>query len=245
MSRPVQDVAELTYNGNNPGAVKFGNFINYYSFHSSKERTNNLHPNMFPLKDDESNSFVCLDIGCNTGELTKDLYFYLKESYGNLDVKILAIDIDPTLIERATEDNDITDITFVTCDIVSDTGRKLIQEYKEAHNKQMYDVIFCFSVTMWIHINNGDEKLIDLLNFLKDNARSLIIEPQPWKCYKNAQRRMKRSGKNFELYELLKIRDNVDKKIEEILDNNSHTKVYESASSSWNRKIQSYHLKIK
>lgn len=96
---------------------------------------------------------------------------------------------------------------------------------------------------MWIHINNGDEELIKLLHFLKDNTRSLIIEPQPWKCYKNAQRRLKRSGKDFELYELLKIRENVDKVIEEILSTKSHKKVYESPTSSWNRKIQSYHLK--
>lgn len=232
---------ELSFSGNDPGAVKFGNFINYYTFHSSKERTNNLHPNMFPSSDFES--IICLDIGCNTGELTKELYWYLKKVYCNLDVKILAIDIDPTLIERAKEVNYICDIAYVTCDIVLDAGRRIIQDYKDMHKKEMFDVIFCFSVTMWIHINNGDEELIKLLHFLKDNTRSLIIEPQPWKCYKNAQRRLKRSGKDFELYELLKIRENVDKVIEEILSTKSHKKVYESPTSSWNRKIQSYHLK--
>ncbi|XP_034829498.1 probable RNA methyltransferase CG11342 [Maniola hyperantus] len=238
---PAQN-QELSFNGNNPGAVKFGNFINYYSFHSSKKRTNNLDPKMFPTA--VNDSIICLDVGCNTGELTKDMYHYLKELYSDLNVKMLAIDIDPTLIERAKEGNDICDITFITCDIVSDEGCKLVQDYKQTQKKQMFDVIFCFSITMWIHINNGDEKLIELLNFLKDNTRSLIIEPQPWKCYKNAQRRMKRSGKDFELFEVLRIRDNVDKKIEEVLNNNNHTKVYESPLSSWNRKIQSYHLKM-
>ncbi|CAH2243445.1 probable RNA methyltransferase CG11342 [Pararge aegeria] len=233
--------SELTYNGKNPGAVKFGNFINYYSFHPSKERTNNLDPKMFPLTENER--IICLDIGCNTGELTKDLYYYLKSIYCNKTVKLLAIDIDPTLIERAKEGNHICDISFLTCDIVSDAGCQIIQEYKETQKTLMFDVIFCFSVTMWIHINNGDEELIKLLNFLKDNTRSLIIEPQPWKCYKNAQRRMKKSGKEFELYEFLRIRNNVDETIEDILNNSTHTKVFESASSSWNRKIQSYHLK--
>ncbi|XP_045766803.1 probable RNA methyltransferase CG11342 [Maniola jurtina] len=238
---PAQN-EELSFSGSDPGAVKYGNFINYYSFHSSKNRTNNLDPKMFPTA--VNDIIICLDVGCNTGELTKDMYLYLKNIYNDLSVKMLAIDIDPTLIERAKEGNDICDITFITCDIVSDAGRKLVQDYKETQKKQMFDVIFCFSITMWIHINNGDEKLIELLNFLKGNTRSLIIEPQPWKCYKNAQRRMKRSGKDFELFESLKIRDNVDKKIEEILNKNNHTKVYESPLSSWNRKILSYHLKM-
>ncbi|XP_050362397.1 probable RNA methyltransferase CG11342 [Nymphalis io] len=235
------DTKDLSFTGNNPGAAKFGNFINYYSFHSSKERINNLQPKIFPHT--ESEYIHCLDIGCNTGELTEELYVYLKTVYPKTNIKILAIDIDPTLIERAQERNTHNGISFVTRDITTENGCKLIQEYIKSEKKKMFDIVFCFSVTMWIHINNGDSGLQKFLIFLKENSKSIIIEPQPWKCYKNAQRRMKRSGQVFELYESLHIRDNVDKEIEDILCDKTHIKIYESPSSSWNRKIQCYHLK--
>ncbi|CAH2104615.1 unnamed protein product [Euphydryas editha] len=235
------NIEDLSFTGNNPGAARFGNFINYYSFHSSKERINNLHPKMFPPA--ESEQIHCLDIGCNSGELTKELHVYLKNIYPKMEIKVLAIDIDPTLIERAQEQNINRNISFVTSDITTETGYKFIKDYIQNEKKDKFDIIFCFSVTMWIHINNGDLALQNMLKFIKENSRSVIIEPQPWKCYKNAQRRMKRSGKYFELYNSLQIRDNVDKVIEDILTNQTHVKVYESPRSSWNRIIQSYYIK--
>ncbi|CAH0725839.1 unnamed protein product, partial [Brenthis ino] len=133
------------------------------------------------------------DVGCNTGELTKQLYTYLSTIYSNAKIKMLAIDIDPTLIKRAQEHNNDCNILFTPCDITTDEGHKLITEFIKIHNKDILDIIFCFSVTMWIHINNGDQGLAQVLKFIKENSRTIIIEPQPWKCYKNAQRRMRRS----------------------------------------------------
>ncbi|XP_046961698.1 probable RNA methyltransferase CG11342 [Vanessa cardui] len=238
MSHGIKD---LSFTGDNPGAARYGNFINYYSFHSSKERINNLHPTMFLHI--ESENIHCLDVGCNTGELTEELYIYLKTMYPKSNIKILGIDIDPTLIERAQERNTNNAISFVTIDITTENGCKQIQEYIKNENKDMFDIVFCFSVTMWIHINIGDLGLQKFLKFLKDNSKSIVIEPQPWKCYKNAQRRMKRSGKVFELFDSLNFRDNVDQEIEDILNDQTHIKIYESPSSSWNRKIQCFHLR--
>lgn len=235
------NIEDLSFSGNNPGAARFGNFINYYSFHTSKERIKNLHPKMFPPADSEQ--IHCLDIGCNSGELTGELYVYLKDIYPGSEIKILAIDIDPTLIERAQERNTNRNISFATSDITTEKGCKLIKDYIHNENKDKFDIIFCFSVTMWIHINNGDLGLQNLLKFIKVNSRSVIIEPQPWKCYKNAQRRMKRSGKCFELFNSLQVRDDVDKVIEDILTDDTYAKVYESSPSSWNRIIQSYFIK--
>ncbi|XP_032510531.2 probable RNA methyltransferase CG11342 [Danaus plexippus] len=232
--------SELSFRGNDPGAAKYGNFINYYTFHSCKERTDNLRASMFPNVTDEI--ILCLDIGCNTGELTVELFSTLTKTYPKSEIKILAVDIDPTLIHRAQEMfNHNSNITFMTLDILND-GHNALQTFLCSHNKKLFDIIFCFSVTMWIHINSGDDALCAFLLLLKEKTRCIIIEPQPWKCYKNAQRRMKRSGSYFELFETLQIRDNVDKVIEEILVNGNFYKVYESPSSSWNRKIQSYHL---
>lgn len=51
---------------------------------------------------------------------------------------------------------------------------------------------------MWIHINHGDEglrrflyRLRDLVSS-KDHPGSVLVEPQQWKSYKNAMKRMKK-----------------------------------------------------
>ncbi|KAF9809564.1 hypothetical protein SFRURICE_020861 [Spodoptera frugiperda] len=117
---------DLNFYGSDPGAVKFGNFINYYSFHDVSERIQNLHPRMFP--EPVNNQIVCLDIGCNTGDLSKALYIYLKTVYPSCDIHMLAVDIDSMLIERAKEANDNPNIKFITCNIMEQNDRQLIQK---------------------------------------------------------------------------------------------------------------------
>lgn len=229
---------ELNFIGNDPGAVKYGNFINYYSFHSATQRISNLQPQMFPASPNEP--VLCLDIGCNTGELTKELREYLKTVYQHSDIRFLALDIDPDLIQRAQESNSDGNISFQTLNIMDSTDCEAITEYLRLHERDKFDITFCFSVTMWIHINNGDDGLQHFLEYVKEISNTIVIEPQPWNCYRNAQRRVKKSGGTFPLYEGLKIRSKVDSTIEEILSKGSHKKVYESPSSSWNRIIQSY-----
>ncbi|KAM3964637.1 putative RNA methyltransferase CG11342 [Aphomia sociella] len=231
---------ELSFMGTDPGAVKFGNFINYYSFHSAKQRTDNLCPDMFPIQS-SNEAIFCLDIGCNTGELTQELYKYLKGLYMN-DIHMLAVDIDNNLIQRARETNSNTNISFIALDVMNETSYDTISKYLEPHKRKRFDIVFCFSVTMWIHINNGDAGLMKFLEFLKDYSNSIVIESQPWNCYRNAQRRVKKSGGNFPLYETLKIRSDVDLVIEKVFVEGNHKKVYESTNSSWNRKIKSFHI---
>lgn len=232
---------ELSFIGGDPGATKYGNFINYYSFHSTKERTDCLHPDMF-VPPVTTQPILCLDIGCNTGLLSKELYSYLKNIYPSCAIDMLGIDIDPTLIQRAAEANDNRNIKFTEANIMNETDKEIIEKYLKAHEKNKFDVTFCFSVTMWIHINNGDEGLMHFLSFIQDISETIIIEPQPWKCYRNAQRRMKKSGSSFPLYDMIKIKNDIDIVIEGILTKIHFKKVYESPSA-WNRKIQSYQKK--
>jgi 7SK snRNA methylphosphate capping enzyme len=45
----------------------------------------------------------------------------------------------------------------------------------------------CFSLTMWIHLNYGDEGIRKLFSKLSNHLKvggHLIIEPQKWKSYK-------------------------------------------------------------
>jgi 7SK snRNA methylphosphate capping enzyme len=51
-----------------------------------------------------------------------------------------------------------------------------------------YDVVTCFSVTKWVHLNGGDSKLLELfckLFCLTHQGGRVVIEYQPWKSYEN------------------------------------------------------------
>jgi hypothetical protein len=56
---------ELHFIGKDPGAVRHGNFINYYTFNSAKSRLQLLPTDLWKAK--EGQNLVCLDIGCNSG----------------------------------------------------------------------------------------------------------------------------------------------------------------------------------
>ncbi|CAH2988748.1 unnamed protein product [Chilo suppressalis] len=240
--KTIMATKELTFIGEDPGAVKHGNFINYYTFHSPTERIQNLHPSMFPSDNNQEQQIVCLDIGCNSGELTKEINGYMRTIYPEYKILILAIDIDPILIERAQKFNGEPEICYKRLDIMDKRDHIVIQDYLSSHGKKTFDITFCFSVTMWIHLNNGDKGLLEFLKYLKNNSRTLIIEPQPWNCYRNAQRRLKKSGSLFPFYENLEIRSNICNIIEKELSKETHKKVHESSASNWKRKIQCYQV---
>jgi 7SK snRNA methylphosphate capping enzyme len=55
-------------------------------------------------------------------------------------------------------------------------------------HRERFDVIFCFSVTKWVHLNWGDKGLHTLFRrvyeTLPDDGTGLfVLEPQPWKSY--------------------------------------------------------------
>ncbi len=65
-----------------PGAARFGNFINYYQFNPTEKRLCHLPKDLLqkivPKIDDQNYSvskppIVCLDIGCNSGVRTGQL----------------------------------------------------------------------------------------------------------------------------------------------------------------------------
>lgn len=74
-----------------------------------------------------------------------------------------------------------------------------------------------------------------------------IIEPQPWKCYQNAVRRMKRAKANiFPLYATLKMRNHVEVDIKNYLGSEKEMQfLFESDPTIWKRKICIYQKKTK
>ncbi|KAF5274954.1 hypothetical protein FQR65_LT04295 [Abscondita terminalis] len=224
----------LNFRGGNPGAVQYGNFINYYKFHPPKERLDLLPTDIWVNRD----PFIALDVGCNAGDLTFSLNDFVSENVSK-SCHILGIDIDPILIDRANENNKNKNVSFTCLDFMDDHRRDcVINEYLESVGATKFSVCFCFSITMWIHLNHGD---IGLKNFLKNIcliSNLVVIEPQPWKCYKSAVKRMKTCDYEFAEFSNLKIRNNVEEEIENILlQFQGVSKLKESGNSSWGRKI--------
>lgn len=122
-------------------------------------------------------------------------------------------------------------IEFITLDI---TTKDLPRQY--------YDIVFCFSVTLWIHINHGDVGLQNFLSKISSISKYLVIETQPWKCYRTAARRALRSGQPpFPHYDSLTIRNNVTEFIDKyLIESCGLVKVTVLGTTNWGRQITLY-----
>ncbi|GAB6028341.1 methylphosphate capping enzyme [Chamberlinius hualienensis] len=230
-----------------PGAAIHGNFINYYSFNPPRERLQliptNLLESLFP---NPTGPVLCLDVGCNSGNLTEALQDHFTQTNKTFDLKTLAFDLDPILIERAKEKSTHQSITYRCFNIMNDTSEYCIDEYLVKFNRKQFDVGFCFAVTMWIHLNEGDEGLRNFLFKITSMVQYLIIEPQPWKCYSSAARRTRRlKQEELEKFQSLKIRSNVVDYIDEVLTTElSMTRQEFPGKTHWDRLIVLYKKNI-
>ncbi|CAG9858773.1 unnamed protein product [Phyllotreta striolata] len=227
------DPNRLQFKGGNPGAVQFGNFINYYQFHSPDDRIKLLPENIWNIE----STCIALDVGCNAGNLTVALRDFLLNR-SSKDSSILGIDIDPLLIDRAKElaaDN----VTFTCLDIMDESERnEIINNFLLSKEKERFSIVFCFSTSMWIHLNYGDEGLKSFLKYLCSVTDTLVLEAQPWKCYKTAVKRMKQNNFTFPEFGKLKLRENIESDIQTILTNDCNMiKLFESDKNAWDRKL--------
>lgn len=162
----------------------------------------------------------------------------------DLDLQILACDIDPVLIERAMEKNSHTsNIHFVTLNLMDRvSAQETFVSFLKQFNRTKFDITFCFSLTMWIHLQNGDEGLKDFLKQISTLSRYVLIEPQPWKCYKSAARRVKKlGGPDFDHYKDLKIRDSVEEYVNNFLISDCAMEVVvRFGSTTWGRTLTLY-----
>lgn len=227
---------------NEPGSAQYGNFINYYQFNSAENRIDLLPTFIWEKHSSQNNEndYVVLDIGCNAGNLTQILYSYLKKHTGK-NVHILGIDIDSHLIERCIEHNQHKNNVRYKCLNAMEWEEDNVKEFLKQFNRIRFDAIFSLSLTMWLHINNGDDGLNAFLNKISNLGNLLVVEPQPWKCYLTAVRRLRRSGKTFEKFKELKVRNNVETWIQDtLLRNGLFALIFETTPTQWNRKISFY-----
>ncbi|XP_036327920.1 probable RNA methyltransferase CG11342 [Rhagoletis pomonella] len=237
----------MEYRNNDPGAVQYGNFINYYKFNNAGQRVKLLPPDVWLTSEDieSRETYLALDVGCNAGNLTNLLYTFLNECLGvprNRETKILGIDIDADLVKRAVVGNEYPqNVSYSNLDIMDSEAFEYVKKYLRQNNRKTFDAVCCFSVTMWIHLNHGDEGLHQFLQKLSDISELLVVEPQPWKCYQTAVRRMKRAGDEFPLFADLQWRTNVENTIQDFLENNlGRKKIFECLPTRWQRRICFY-----
>jgi len=191
---------------------------------------------------DAINLYIC-DVGCNEGNLTMDICNSLmKEIHdeitnGSDDVSNhknwndeticlhnLGIDIDPTLIERANAK--ITDkgteiksnYKFQVCDVGNKSQHESCYQSFLPHGTNKFDLITVFSTTMWIHLHSGDEGLKEFIKRVCQYTNLLLIEPQPSKCYRNANVRLRKMNlPEFRSLPTLSMRSNIESKIEKVI----------------------------
>ena len=152
--------------------------------------------------------------------------------------RLLGVDIDPVLIERASQ-NPSDRVEFTCLDVMGSDSSSALESYLKAQDRTAFSITFAFSVTMWIHLNHGDEGLVRFLREASQRSRALVVEPQPWKCYRSAVRRMRKLREDvFPEWHGLKIRNSVEDEIEKILvEQCGLVKTFESEKTAWGRKI--------
>lgn len=103
----------------------------------------------------------------------------------------MGIDVDPNLIRLAADRCTKSQIAYRACDVTENIS--VIEDFLRDEGIAQFDVIFCFSVSMWIHLNKGHAGLVRLFERCRQLCRHfLLLEPQPWKCYMTAARRMRK-----------------------------------------------------
>jgi len=167
-------------------------------------------------------------------------------SQDQLEISLIGVDLDPILIEKARERNPRPDcVTFECLDFLSEDCDETLKRYLAQLNKTRFDVVFCFSITMWIHLNHGDDGLEEFLRKVCELTEMIVVEPQLWRCYKNASRRLRRARLgDFPLLKELKYTRNPMNHIEDILRRLcDFRRVTVTAGNEWGRMLLIYERK--
>ncbi len=102
-----------------------------------------------------------------------------------------------------------------------------------------FNIVFCFSVTMWIHLHHGDDGLRRFLDLLSARAEHLVVEPQPWKCYLTCKKRWRKSKQpDPPMLSTIQWRNDVDDQIVSYLESECGFKVLRRLGEThWERQL--------
>lgn len=187
----------------NQTAHLVGNYHKYYSFHSARCRVELLENRSFFHKlwiaQGSPAVFCYLDIGCNEGDLSLEMYKSIKsELPPDVEVRLYGIDIDSSLIALANQKISQSDKEYITFVAVNAADENDIALFRSIVGTYRMSLVSIFSTTMWIHVNYGDEGLQRFLqnaySFCLQQTGAMLIEPQPGRCYTNAAKRLRKLG---------------------------------------------------
>ncbi|XP_053696292.1 probable RNA methyltransferase CG11342 [Sabethes cyaneus] len=181
--------------------IKNGNYRMYYEFRPQDSRPQQLEKCVIPWFAERLTGHTTvrmLDIGCNSGKLTNAVLTIVRKALPGKCCTMLGVDIDEQLITVAREQHQSVGLHFESTDIyeAANGTRQLdpIGAALEQAGSQRFEVIFCFSILMYVHLNHGDDGLRSVLNYLCGRAEFLVLELQSWKKYRDHVRRMHREG---------------------------------------------------
>jgi SAM-dependent methyltransferase len=169
-----------------------------------------------------------------------DLTLALKqrtEKETSLAALVLGVDLDFKLIRRAASKSAGVEGVQFSCEDIMDDSVECIAQFLRASGRTHFDLVTCFryctslcyagtyserrmrcSISMWIHLHHKDEGLFRFLRRLSNISQALLIEAQPWDCYKRAVQRAKRRGLGeFVHFRELRVRQDVQQMIHEYL----------------------------
>ncbi|KAL6112568.1 bcdin3d [Pungitius sinensis] len=221
-----------------PGAAPYGNFINYYTFNPPENRLSLVPATLLRDLTFSDAGTLILDVGCNSGELSVAFYKHLVPEPDERKVHLLGFDLDQVLIQRAQENNPLPgNISFIPLDVTKDTRQ--LQDHLDRHGCPRFHLCLCLAVTMWVHLNHGDGGLLQLLSRLASISQHLLLEAQPWKCYRSAARRLRKLGRSdFDHFKSLRIRGDVAERARQHLETQCGMELVQSfGSTTWDRKL--------
>ncbi|XP_058821850.1 probable RNA methyltransferase CG1239 [Topomyia yanbarensis] len=182
----------------------YGNYDRYYGYRNIEET---------PKEDVRLQAFIeqkhlitgkrVLDIGCNNGSLTILIALHCQPT------SVVGIDIDGDLIGSARR-HLTAKLKSCLAEKIDTTPLKSV-EFRRANyvyqdeellknEKPQFDVIFCLSVTKWIHLNFGDAAI--KLTFRRVfrqlcDGGIFVLEAQPWSSYKRKKKLTPQIYENF------------------------------------------------
>lgn len=196
-----------------------------------------------------SHQWYYCDLGCNEGDLTVELSDSIlrqcrklqdmsdEKNIGSdtigatMQMKCLGLDIDGVLIQRANDKYEDTapddqkhvgvDASFEVCNLCDETMHlSRYRSFLDTSSRKRFDLTTLFSTTMWIHIHAGDEGLRNFLQRTCDNTDMILVEPQPSKCYRQANTRLRRMNQpelDSVTSQSLRMRNNIENEVERII----------------------------
>jgi len=161
-----------------------GNFKQYYCFNPPQERLDAIPVQFWQDLGANRAKVRFLDVGCNNGTLTEAFREILAALPGVEEVSAFGIDVDETLIAQARK-------SFANCAFIIANAAECLKF------DERFDLVTCFGTTMWVHLNEGEDGLEKMLRNLarwtKANG-TVLLEPQLWRSYRNAKKRLRKCG---------------------------------------------------